>query len=278
MKNNVFEKIDIKVIDAFIDKFAKRYLELRSNLAVNLSGIQEHSRFKNCGFDTAYLETIIAKNSVAHDAKRENGQKPRVLNDIYRSDLGELLMTYYFEEKLDKDKRFVIPLKNITYRERFDQPGRGVDTIGYRILDDSIEILFGEAKVSEQQKNPPDVVHATSDSIYHTQKQYCNDKNAVIQRLTDYCRRLNSEDAAIIGVAILHLDSANENCELTLGCSLIRDFSCVDDSKDYGKLKKNIAEFNPHKVHFSILSFSDKKIEEAVQLFYKKVQELLNNE
>ena len=59
------------------------------------------------------LKQVIRKNAVAVDFKREQGLAPAILNDIYRSDLGELLMTYYFEEKIGEDKRFIIPLKNI---------------------------------------------------------------------------------------------------------------------------------------------------------------------
>jgi hypothetical protein len=95
-----------------------------------------------------------------------------VLTDIYRSDLGELLLTYYFEEKLPQNERFIIPYKNIPNRELASQPGRGLDAIGYRLNKDRIQLLVGEGKVSFQQKNPPDVVDYNKDSIYHIQKKF----------------------------------------------------------------------------------------------------------
>lgn len=275
-KQNIYIKHDIKVMDSFIDKFAHQYIEQRSQTNTEISSLSNDQMFKTSGFDTSLLEGIITKNSVAHDFKREAGKTPSVLQDIYRSDLGELLMTYYFEEKLDKSVRYVIPLKNITYREREDMPGRGLDAIGYKTNDNKIDILLGEAKVSAQKKNPPAVVDKTDDSIYATQKKYNDGLDIVVRRLSDYCRRLDAKNAEIIGLAILNIDSKRtEICSITFGCTLIRDFTCVDAKNDFGKMKLNSKEFNPNKIHFSILSFTEKEIEQTVQLFYEKVQELI---
>jgi len=275
-KQNIYIKHDVNVMDSFIDKFARKYIEQRSQTNTDLSSLSNNQMFKTSGFDTSLLEGIITKNSVAHDFKREEGKTPSVLQDIYRSDLGELLMTYYFEEKLDENFRYVIPLKNITYRERDDMPGRGIDAVGYKINDNKIDILFGEAKVSAQKKNPPAVVDKKDDSIYATQKKYNDNLDIVVRRLSDYCRRLDAKNAEIIGLAILLIDSEKTKaCSITFGCTLIRDFTCVDSAKDFGKMKSNSEEFNPNKIHFSILSFTKKEIEQTVQLFYEKVQELI---
>lgn len=275
-KQNIYIKHDVKVMDLFIDKFARKYIEQRSQTNTDISALSNNQIFKTSGFDTSLLEGIIAKNSVSHDFKREEGKTPHVLQDIYRSDLGELLMTYYFEEKLNEISRYVIPLKNITYREREDMPGRGLDAIGYKVNDYTIDILLGEAKVSASRENPPAVVHKNEDSIYRTQKKYNDNLDIVVKRLSDYCRRLDTKSAEIIGLAILYIDSEKmEKYSITLGCTLIRDFTCVDSAKDFGKMKSNSKEFKPNKIHFSILSFTEKEIEQTVQLFYKKVQELI---
>jgi hypothetical protein len=129
-----FEKIDISVIDSFIKKFAEKYLEQRSNTQFDYATINESVLYKNLGFGTDVLKQIITKNAIPIDKKREQSLQPAILNDIYRSDLGELLMTYYFEEKLSEGERFIIPFKNITFRERAELPGRGLDAIGYKKL------------------------------------------------------------------------------------------------------------------------------------------------
>jgi len=271
-----YEKIDISVFDTFIQKFAEKYLEQRSQTQFDYTKIKESVLYDNLGFGTETLKKIISKNSIPVDFKREQGLKPNVLNDIYRSDLGELLMTYYFEEKLPKSERFIIPLKNITFRERAELPGRGLDAIGYKFYEGQVEILLGEAKVSADTNSPPAVVDSTNDSLYKTQSKYKNDTSVVIQRLSDYVRRLNVEDATIISFAILCLEKdITDKYAITYGCTLIRDYNCVNETTDFGKLKSNQVEFKPGKVHFSILSFKDKNIDETVNLFYQKVQELV---
>ena len=270
------KKIDIKVYDDFIRKFAEKYLDQRSQTQFDYSKISEQALFNHLGFETEVLRKIITKNAAPVDKKREQGLHPDILNDIYRSDLGELLMTYYFEEKLPEGERFVIPLKNITFRERAELPGRGMDAIGYKFTDGHVEILLGEAKVSADKNSPPSVVDSSKDSLFKTQLKHKTDVPAVIQRLSDYARRLNAADASIIGFAIVCLQhNDSEKYSITYGCTLIRDYTCVNETSDFGKLKSNVTEFEPGKVHFSILSFSNKSIEETVNLFYQKVQELI---
>lgn len=271
------KKIDIPVDDAFAQKFAEMYIHQRSLTQFDYTQLNNSVLFNNLGFGTDVLKDIITKNSAPIDKKREQGIEPQILNDIYRSDLGELLMTYYFEEKLSEGERFIIPIKNITFRERAELPGRGLDVIGYQqISDTKVEILLGEAKVSGEQKSPPAVVDSTKDSIYKAQLNHKNNIPTVIQRLSDYCRRLNNEHAKILGFAIVCLEKGlNDNYSITYGCTLIRDHTCVNEETDFGKMKSNASEFEPGKVHFSILSFKNKKIDETVNLFYKKVQELI---
>ena len=122
----------------------------------------------------------------------------------------------------------------------------------------------------------PDVVHSSPDSIYKTQKNYNNNLDVVVRRLSDFSKRLNTKDAEIIGLAILNIDSnKKDSYSITFGCTLIRDFTCVDDQKDYGKMKSKQDEFKQKNIHFSILSFIEYDIEQTVQMFYKKVQELI---
>lgn len=274
-----YESFDIKVFDAFIEKFAKKYLDLRSSF---LHGSPE-DLFKaaesiGSGFDLNQIKSLIHQNSVYVDSMRENGVTPPILKDIYRSDLGELLMTYYFEEKTDEGRRFIIPLKNISVRERYDMPGRGIDAIGYRLsADGHVSLLIGEAKVSGENKNPPSVVHQSEDSIYNTQKKYHDNKNIIIQRLTDYLRRLNPQSEAFIAIAVAIFSIKDDNAanlDITYGCGLVRDYSCNKVPIDYGKMLANKSDFDPGLVRFAIFSFKNATIEETVDLFYKKVQEL----
>ena len=273
-----FDKIDVRVFDKFIEKFATRYIEQRTKMSSAISNESlTLAKSLDCEFDVDNLLEIIKRNSTAKDFDREAGKQPEVLKDIYRSDLGELLTTYYFEEKVEENRRFLIPLKNITYRERYDMPGRGIDAIGYRIDKPKTNILIGEAKVSAQKSNPPSVVDANKDSIYQTQKTYHDNEEIVVQRLSDYVRRLSASSEhfiAIAGVVINMTKGNSDKYEITYGCGLVRDFNCVDESKDFGKMKALDHEFKPGNVEFVIFSFTEKTIDETVELFYQKVKEL----
>lgn len=273
-----FDKIDVRVFDKFIEKFATRYIEQRTMMSSAISNeLLALAKSLDCEFDVDNLLEIIKRNSTAKDFDREAGKQPEVLKDIYRSDLGELLTTYYFEEKVEENRRFLIPLKNITYRERYDMPGRGIDAIGYRMDKSKTNILIGEAKVSAQKSNPPSVVDANKDSIYQTQKTYHDNEEIVVQRLSDYVRRLSASSEhfiAIAGVVINMTKGNTDKYEITYGCGLVRDFNCVDESKDFGKMKSLVNEFKPGNVEFVIFSFTEKTIDETVELFYQRVKEL----
>ena len=274
--NNVFKKIDVRVFDKFLDKFAEKYIEQRT--ALSSSVIEEALKVSEglgTGFDLSQIKSIVKQNAVYIDPIREKGDTPDPVNDIYRSDLGELLTTYYFEEKLDDGRRYIIPAKNISTRERYDMPGRGIDAIGYRIKEDgTYELLIAEAKVSGQKQNPPAVVDQTSDSIYKTHKKYHDNPDTLKQRLVEFSKNLDTKDVIAIMFFVISLENKTNNCEITYGCGLVRDYTCVDETKDYGKMQSNANEFDPGNIHFAILSFTEETIDSTIDLFYKKVQEL----
>jgi hypothetical protein len=270
-----YEKIDINVDAKFIKKFAEKYVKQRTASVTPVKTITSNFLFNNTGFDTSSLEKIITRNVIAEDKKRESGQTPEVINDIYRSDLGELLLTYYFEEKIDVTKRFKIPIKNISKREVSNLPGRGMDAIGYRLDGGKVNLLFGEAKVSHVSDSPPPVVHQTEDSIYKTHLKHKTDLKAALKKLSEYYKNLIYEDAIAIGFAIWAIENNQEsNYEITFGCTLVRDFTCVNEGSDYGKMKSNQTDFEPHKVFFGLLSFTNKTIAETIELFYNEVYKI----
>lgn len=169
-------------------------------------------------------------------------------------------------------------MKNISSRELAQLPGRSLDAIGYRIDNGLFNILLGEAKVSEQKKTPPDVVHVTEDSIYKSQKKHHDDLPMVIQKLSDYCRKLGAEDLMTFACAVLCMETGQtDKYTLTFGCTLIRDFTCCGE-KDYGKMQTNVSDFNPNDVHFVVLSFTQKQLAKLLIYFTKKYKRLLNNE
>ncbi len=272
---NVYVKHDIRVFDKFIDKFAHKYIEQRSAYKTpDLGDLLQAAENLGSGFDLSQIKSVIQRNSVYVDPSRETGAEPMVIRDIYRSDLGELLTTYYFEEKLGDTERYIIPAKNISTRERYDMPGRGVDAIGYRLKDDGqLELLIAEAKASAQQGMTPSVVDGAGDSIYNSLKNYHDNPEVANQRLVEYLKFLSRKD--MIAILCFVIDITNgKTPNITYGCGLVRDYTCVDESKDYGKMKLNASEFVPGNIHFAIFSFTEATIESTIEKFYRRVQEL----
>ena len=273
--SNTYAKHDVRVFDKFIDKFARKYIEQRSASKIpDIDDILSTAESIGSGFDLSQIKSVVQRNSVYVDPVREAGKTPQAVKDIYRSDLGELLTTYYFEEKLDEKERYIIPAKNISTRERYDMPGRGIDAIGYRIHEDGqTELLIAEAKVSGQQANPPSVVDSADDSIYKSLKNYHDHHEILKQRLVEHLKYLPQNEMMAILCFIIDIENGKTPV-ITYGCGLVRDHTCVDEALDFGKIKNNATEFEPGNIHFAIFSFTEETIESTVDLFYKKVMEL----
>lgn len=273
--SNTYAKHDVRVFDKFIDKFARKYIEQRSASKIpDIDDILSTAESIGSGFDLSQIKSVIQRNSVYVDPVREAGKTPQAVKDIYRSDLGELLTTYYFEEKLDEKERYIIPAKNISTRERYDMPGRGIDAIGYRIHEDGqTELLIAEAKVSGQQANPPSVVDRAEDSIYKSLKNYHDNLNTIQQRLVEYMKYLPKSEMMAILCFVIEIENG-KTPSITYGCGLVRDYTCIDESRDFGKMKQNATEFEPGNIHFAIFSFTEETIESTIDLFYQRVMEL----
>lgn len=273
--SHYFKKYEVTVDDAFVERYANLYMNLRSNdSSVKFAtDLKQDPKFQGLDVSTTKLEEIVMKYS---KPIRNVSSKVR---DIYRSDLGELLLTYYFEKGIGTIFRgedvFVIPIKNIMDRETNDFPGRGIDLIGYR-PGAKPTLLLGEAKVSDQKNNPPSVVHTTKDSLYLTQQKYRNDKQYLLRKLANYVKKLSDDHRYAFSIILIGLELERSDLyEMVYGCLLVRDTQCVNESKDFGKLKDNAADFEPGVVHFVIPTF-DKPIEETVNLFQSKVDEIVS--
>lgn len=273
--NNIYVKHDVRVFDKFIEKFARKYIEQRSASKIpDIDDILSTAESIGSGFDLSQIKSVVQRNSVYVDPIREAGKTPQAVKDIYRSDLGELLTTYYFEEKLDEKERYIIPAKNISTRERYDMPGRGIDAIGYRIHEDGqTELLIAEAKVSGQQTNPPSVVDSADDSIYKSLKNYHDHHEILEQRLVEHLKYVPQNEMMAILCFVIDIENGKTPV-ITYGCGLVRDHTCVDEALDFGKMKQNATDFGTGNIHFAIFSFTEETIESTVDLFYKKVMEL----
>jgi hypothetical protein len=99
----------------------------------------------------------------------------------------------------------------------------------------------------------------------------------VLQRLTDYVRKLSAEKGLLVlGCMVIMMKNGQlDKMHITYGCGLVRDTTCGDKERDFGKMKTNVEEFRPGEVDFAVFSFTQKTIEETVDLFYRKVREIV---
>ena len=270
---SLYKRKDFAVTDMSIQSLAERYLQVRTSSedtqgAILLANNPIFTTLE--GFDPSVILEIIKQNA---KPQRIAEEKRRPLNDIYRSDLGELLMVNYFEKECaDKDEElFIIPIKNLFDRELDNQPGRGYDVIGYRkSYDGKIILLLGEAKVSEQKKGPPDVVDVTPDSMYSNHFKSKSDIKFVEKRIANLVKKVSAKHKAILALLLFWISTEkNDVFEIVYGCCLVRDHTCIDEG-DYGKMKAEADLFLPGTVNFIIYCF-DKEISEVVDLFHSKI-------
>lgn len=272
---NNLHKFDIykRTVDAsYIASCATNYLQLLTSTAFDPSKVDSDPRFSDVGFSSSKLKELIKKYSTP--SRKTTTKK----DDIYRSDLGELIMISFFEKtlksKYPNEENFIIPIKNIATRENIDMPARGLDVVGYR-NGETINLLLGEAKVSEERNSPPKVVDKNKDSLYETHTKHRTDKEYLLKKLMTVARKLSYEHSNPFLQVIGHIeDNQFDKFKIVYGCCLVRDSHCHKPT-DFGKMKSSVSEFEPNSVHFLIVSF-DKSITETVDAFHKKVIELSN--
>ena len=272
---NFYNSFDVDPTDAFCDQLAQRYVDLRSKVDFDYSELDGMNPYAGLTFSSDKIKAIIEKHSVSK--KRH----PIKHLDVCRSDLGELLMLQVFDQDAGMDgsgqhSRFCIPVKNISIRERPDLPGRGLDILGYR-YSGNVELLLGEAKLSEEKNNPPAVVHTSKDSLYKAHKMHIADKSELMAKIASVAKRCSLEDATPLLAALVSLDHDLDKHSLVLGCCLVRDSHCVKIDEDYGKLMTHHLEFLPHRIEFVIPVLLE-KVEEVADRFISKVTALVDGE
>ncbi len=58
---NIYNTHNIKVMDSFIDKFARKYIKQRSRTNSEISSLSSSQIFKTSGFDISLLEGSLLK-------------------------------------------------------------------------------------------------------------------------------------------------------------------------------------------------------------------------
>lgn len=188
--------------------------------------------------------------------------------DVVRSDMGETL-TYII---LEQNYSTQIGYKGIRSRELIQLTGRGIDVVGVE-NNGVLTLVLGEVKVSNQDRNPPDVVDKNRDSISKTLKAHIKNHQETSRKIWDIIRK--TEDPSLkdlISAAAIYWDEKKWSFLHIICCGiLVRPLSKYRN-KDFGSLKDDPGLVSPGKVRFLIICIND-DLDDFVSEFYRMVRE-----
>ena len=138
----------IKKFTSHIQEYYSSYQELEKDLDKLIDDENGFTREDIKKFLKEYVKTCIPSTS---DTKPEN-LRP------YRSDFPEILASLCLQELFKTE----IPVEGIRSRELQEQPGRGIDIVGYETDGDKIHLIICEVKGSVSAAKLTDSPSTTS--------------------------------------------------------------------------------------------------------------------
>lgn len=170
-----------------------------------------------------------------------------------RSDFPELIASICLESIHGTN----IPLDLIEKRDTLDQPGRGIDIIGYEEPADGIQLILTEVKGSAEKRNPPRVVTGKSDSMDKQLKEVVLNQDKLIRDLQSLFRKANSqEDKGKLLEIMMEIMGSSEFKRVILCPFLVRELDCYD-SKDYEPFVHNVDNYEPFSIRFLAVCIDD---------------------
>ena len=188
--------------------------------------------------------------------------------DIIRSDMGETLAYILLEQNYNTQ----IGYKGVQSRELIQFTGRGIDVVGVE-NNGILTLLLGETKVSNQDRNPPDVVDRNRDSISKTLTEHIKNHQKTSRKIWDVIRKC--EDPAIkdlLSAAAIYWDEKKWSFLRIICCGILVRPVNKYSSTDFGLLKGNPDLISPAKVRFLIVCVHD-DLDNFVYEFYRMVME-----
>ncbi len=211
--------------------------------------------------DISEVQTLLASRTIP---ERQQGNF-----DIIRSDMGETLGYVLLESNYNT----LIGYKGVRERELVDRPGRGFDIIG---VEDGqkLKLLFGEVKVSDEDRETPQVVDSSSDSISKTLKKHMQNHEETVKKTWDVARKTRDpvEQQRLLEAA-LYFDYKKWDKLEVVCCAVLVRSSRKYQEENFGELKQRPELVTPGNVRFLIVCF-DCELYELVNQFYHSLQEL----
>jgi hypothetical protein len=237
-----------------LDAVVHEYVELRSATALAMDSVSVEGITV---FDADKLKERIRRASIPG---RKGGKF-----DVVRSDFGECL-GYLALEKLFNT---TVCHKSVRFRERKDMAARGIDIIG---IEDGHTLILGEAKVSDQDSSPPDVVDKNIDSLSKRLKQHVSGRAETSARLWEAARQ--SLDSGVrdrlFAIAVLW-DEARSGLLTVICCAFLVRPKDLYRPTDFGRLRTDPRYVGDAQVRFLIAPMSE-RIEALIDHWSERVR------
>jgi hypothetical protein len=185
-----------------------------------------------------------------------------------RSDLGEAMAACLFSASYGTEFVYL----TVRDRETVNLPGRGIDGIGLERPDSEgrLVLVLLEAKVSDQDKSPPDVVEQGNDSIRSRHLKLVGSSRATADVLWDVSRRVR--DASLRGVltsAAYSLEHDPRRLSVISAGFMVRPEE-LHAVSDFARYRTSPGDFAPAIVRFEIVCVPE-RIEPTVDALFARL-------
>jgi len=250
---NVYRRYDLTPPKECLATAAEEYRRLRVGSIGNLTGIQLD------GIDVVDI-SALHNRLVAAVIPAPSGSPL----DVVRSDLGEVLAYMVLENEFGT----TVPFKLVRERELPGKPGRGIDAIGIE-AGDPLTLVLCEAKVSDEDAHPPQVVDAGDQSIKKTLVHRLTDKTGTGDLIFAAATRTSDEgDRNLLLAAGILWEEEDHGHLQVVGCGVLVRPTHRFHVSDFGSLRTSPDTLKPAKVRLLLLTI-DGELATTVDRFHK---------
>lgn len=211
------------------------------------------------------MPTILNPANLIALAKSQIPSAGRIANfDLMRADFGEVTMHYLGE--LDG---FRYGYQGLRDRELVQSPGRSIDQIGAKLLDDTgrIVLMLGEAKVSSENRVPPKVVDTNDDALSPSHKKQLTDRQATHAKIVAAARNATDPEIQFLltTAAYMFLEE-HDALDVEVTSTLVRPKG-LGSVGDFGSYMSDPSAFGGAHVNFSVVRVDADDMADVIATF-----------
>lgn len=189
-----------------------------------------------------------------------------------RSDFPEIFASLCLESLFDTN----IPVDLIEKKDTLDQPGRGVDILGYEEIAGHLHLLLCEVKGSSEDRNPPLVITGKDDSLDEQLQEFVLNKDKIEKNIMLIYRKSKEQsDKKKLAELLLRFQESPNDTKIILCPFLVRELEKYGD-EDYKHFKNNSKDYEPYKLRFLAVCIDDNitKLSEDIYEFARGSEDI----